>query len=739
VISLFFAFAFAQAEPSSLPSALPVDSEAPRQVSLDAVSVSAKSLGQARLAGSANEVDAKKIENFGYTDVHRTLSEVPGVYVRDEDGVGLRPNIGLRGASSDRSAKVTLMEDGVLFGPAPYSAPAAYYFPLMTRIVGVEVYKGPASIKYGPNTIGGALNLVTRAVPRKLALMLDVGGGMYGNAKAAGHLGWGNERFGILLEGGYVRSDGFKHLPSKDPTGFDRNEFMMKASYNTPIDASVVHQFDAKVGYSGEISKETYVGISDADFTRDPYQRYAASNFDTMRAWRTQAVLGYSLFAGEMWEFNVKAYRNDQVRAWKKVNSVQGAPPLEEVFRADREGTSPIISALAGRSNSSALEPILIGTSNRRFVSQGVQSALVAHPVSGPVKQDIELGLRFHYDSIIRVHDEGPYDMVSGLPLLAGPIGLTANNDAWAAAFAAHVQDSIAWKRLLITPGLRFEYVKTRLTDRITGTLQFRDNQTVALLPGIGAYLGFTDWVGVLAGVHRGFSPKAPGTFDTASPELSWNYEAGARVGWKNGRTKLDAEAIGFFNDYQNLTVTCTESNGCAANNVGQQFSGRNVYVYGAEAGLSLKHAFSAQGDPRGVELRSSASYTLTLSSFRSDIVSDNPIWGEIRKGDRLPYVPEHQGSLSVGISMKKWGVDVAFRAQSLMRDVAGQGAIDVTERIPAFAYLDAAAYYVLPMNIRLYVTVDNLTNATSIVSRRPFGIRPGKPITAMAGLRYQF
>ena len=54
---------------------------------------------------------------------------------------------------------------GVLIGPAPYSAPAAYYFPRPARIAAVEVAKGPAAIKYGPMTVGGALNLFSTPIP----------------------------------------------------------------------------------------------------------------------------------------------------------------------------------------------------------------------------------------------------------------------------------------------------------------------------------------------------------------------------------------------------------------------------------------------------------------------------------------------------------------------------------------------------------------------------------------------
>ncbi len=118
-----------------------------------------------KVAGSGSVIDKEDLDRQDQTDLNQILASVPGLYFREEDGYGLRPNIGIRGATTDRSQKITMMEDGVLIGPAPYSAPAAYYVPNVARMSAVEVLKGPSAIKYGPHTVGGAINFVTADVP----------------------------------------------------------------------------------------------------------------------------------------------------------------------------------------------------------------------------------------------------------------------------------------------------------------------------------------------------------------------------------------------------------------------------------------------------------------------------------------------------------------------------------------------------------------------------------------------
>lgn len=117
------------------------------------------------LPGSGYYMSEEELAEFEFTDIHRALGKVPGVYVLEEDGYGLRPNIGMRGTGVSRSDKITVMEDNVIAAPAPYASPAAYYFPTFGRMQALEVIKGSSSVAYGPRTTGGVLNLVSRGVP----------------------------------------------------------------------------------------------------------------------------------------------------------------------------------------------------------------------------------------------------------------------------------------------------------------------------------------------------------------------------------------------------------------------------------------------------------------------------------------------------------------------------------------------------------------------------------------------
>ena len=227
--------------------------------------------------------------------------------------------------------------------------------------------------------------------------------------------------------------------------------------------------------------------------------------------------------------------------------------------------------------------------------------------------------------------------------------------------------------------------------------------------------------------VHRGFSPVAPGQAEDVKPESSWNYEGGARVSYRG----FHVEAIGFFNDYSNLSGTCTGSVGCTGAEIDTQVNAGRVHVWGAEATLGQGIRL-----PEQLRLDLGLTYTYTGSRFKTGFVSPSPQFGSVTVGDRLPYVPEHRGTASVGFDFVIGSFGANLTARSAMRDLPGQGTIEAGKRIPESFVLDLAVDVRISRNVALYSTVSNVTNSRVMVSRRPLGARSGRPLHVMVGVK---
>lgn len=709
------------------------EDDTPENLGFRTIEVSYTPEDIAKSGGSVQIIDEEDLGAFQNDDVNNVVTKAAGVYVREEDGFGLRPNIGIRGANSERSKKITLMEDGVLFGPAPYSAPAAYYFPMMQRITGVEVFKGPGAIIFGPNTIGGALNFTTRRIDYGHHGGATLAGGSFPTGKLHAWHSYGSERFGVIGEAVHLRSAGFKELDGGGPTGFARSEAMMRAHVNSDPEAAIYQKLSLQGVFSNETSNETYLGLTDTDFAADPYRRYRASQLDQMNLWRLALRVDHGVEFGEKLDVRTVIYRHDMSRDWKKFNQFADGTAADGVLdNPEGSVTGIYYRVLTGEEDSSGPnDSLVVGTNARTFFSQGVQSTVRHRHEAKTWSNKVEAGVRLHQDQIMRDHSEEIYRMTGGeLVRTDDAETFPTRNTDQSTALALWAIDQASFWRLTLTPGLRYEHIRTSREDRTDPNAPKIEGTQNILIPGVGSFLDVGRGFGVLAGVHRGFSPVSPGQDGTVQPETSLNYEGGVR--YENlGSTTI--EAIGFFNDYKNLTGQCTFAAGCAEQDLDEQFNAGRAWIYGAE--FLLGQEFELGREDR--ELRLNLSYTFTQTEALTSFQSNNPQLADVDPGDELPYVPRHQGSLTVGYQGQKLGANLGATYIDSMREEASQG--EEGQRTDAYLSLEALVSYTVWRQLNVYGKGNNLLDAAPVASRRPYGARPIRPRYLELGVRMKW
>ena len=667
------------------------------------------------LPGSGAVVDTEQIRIESAGDINQLLKTVPGIYIQEEDGYGLRPNIGIRGATSERSSKVTLLEDGVLIAPAPYSNPEAYYFPTAARMVAVEVLKGAPLLRYGPQTTGGVVNLVSTPIPAESGGAVNFSYGQNGETNLLANYGARVGDFGFLVETTQRRSDGFKEIDrSGSDTGYDIEDYLVKLGWEGERQSVLF-----KAQYSEETSEETYLGLTDADFGRDEDRRYGLSEPDEMNNDHEGYTLRYQLALTDNIAMTATGYHNEFARDWFKLDGggsfIDAANAGDAFAQGVLDGTEDV-AGLKYKHN------------NRKYESQGVELNfdvdLGAHRLA--------LGGRVHRDEMDRFQPVEYYDQVDGelvFRSLQRPTG-SDNRREQAEALSFWAVDSWQFSDALnLNLALRYEDVdswRKQYADPARTELQSRrSNDSAEWLPGASLTYDLTDSWQLLAGVHRGFSPLGGGATENEDPETSVNWEAGVRYSGS-----WFVEAIGFYSDFDNKTENCSNASPCSNGATSGSFTTGEAVIAGLE--LQAGSSFTLGDFTVPLDLM----YTWTDAT----VSDDNPELG-FEDGDLLASVPENVFSLRLGVE-SPWGWDnyaVAKYIDEMCMDIGCNNGGSRFDRSEDLLVVDYISRFAFNDSALVFLKVENLFDERAIVSRQPDGARPNKPRTAMVGVEWTF
>lgn len=639
---------------------------------------------------SANYIEHADLEEMQPISLQEAVSKTPGVHVVDTEGQGFLPRIGLRGLNPDMSKKVLLLEDGVPINLGPFTDPASYYNPPIERMERIEVLKGSSSLRYGPSTIGGAINFITKD-PKDISNNYSLFGGNLGLMGVRLEGAKSSENSAMSISVGKRTGDG-----NRENNKFDMTDVVIK--FGMLLNDS--HHVGAKVSYYNNDMQATYLGLTDKMYRADAYQNPAKN--DEMEIRRLALDLNHTWSITETIQLQTLVYSNTTRRDWWRENFtlVNGDTEIQ------MSGTT------SGRL--------------RTFDNIGLDTRLTWDNKLFNQKNKTEVGVRLH-------DEEMKNQRVNGVTATTRSGTLHDDEKRLASAQAMYLQNTITLGNFDLTPGVRVEsYKQERKIYRIGGA-DLEKSSTVTnteVMPGLGGVYLINENTSTFFGVHRGFSPPrvedaidATGAAVDLEAERSTNIELGLR----HKSSDLSYDIALFQLDFDNQLIQSSEAGGAAAQLTN---AGKSLHQ-GAEASAEVRLKGS-------VYLGTSWTYVPVAKLNGTRIIG-----GQDRNGNRLPYAPENIGNLSLGMRTSSWSTEISVQyvseQYSDFQNTRAGSANGRTGIIPEYTTVNLAGRVNLSKDYQLFGNVKNLMDETYISSRAPQGIFAGLQRSFTLGINGQF
>lgn len=698
--ALALALAWPALSIQAAPQAEPLPPELPR------VEVVGDELARREQPGSAQVLDADVLRSARTLSVPEALRKVSGVNVRDEEGFGLRPNIGIRGLNPTRSTKVLLLEDGIPASYAPYGDNASYYHAPLERYERIEVLKGVGMLRFGPQTIGGAINYVTPMPPEDFGGYVQAVGGNLGYHSLRTRIGGSGFSLELMDRAGDAAREN-QRLRQRD------------ANAKYVLDFGDDHAITFKASRLTEDSQVTYSGLTEAEYANFG-RRYNPFANDTFEIEHYGGSLTHRILIGPA-TLLTSAYVHRFDRDWWRQSSTTTDTQCGNAFR-DARLRGERVDVEACNSAQGRL---------RYYDTRGIEPRLsLFHGLFG-IEQEFEASMRWHRE------EQERFQVNATSP--RGRTGTTVeDNLRETQAFSAHLANSFRFGNVVVLPIVRFEDIDNERFNRLNGRGGSQDVD--AVVPGLGLNWTLSEDLTLFAGWHEGFAPPRVedlidnngGSVDL-DPEKSSNIELGLR-GAVAGRTSF--EAVAFVNDFSRQIA------------VGSIAGGSTPLAVGETRYVGSELAIDWNGRDTGAAGGPYASATLTwLPTARQEsaliaVATGLPVGGSA-PGKRLPYAPEWMATLRAGWVQGAW--DASLELQSVdwqyadFANTVATRADGQVGRIAGYGVVNAAVNWTPAGSaFSAFATVKNLLDRDYIVDRTR-GILTGTPRQVAVGVQYQF
>lgn len=682
----------------------------PRPVDLPTVEImSSHPAAILKIPGSGEMIAHTIITGTHPVGFNEVLRKIPGINVRDEEGLGIRPNIGIRGLFPTRSNKVLLLEDGVPFTQAPYGDPAAYYHPPINRFDRIEVLKGSGQILFGPQTIGGVINYLTPQPPTKTAASAKV---MMGNRDYLfSHVDVGSTWGPVGFFADYTRKQGSL---ARENTSTAINDLSTKLVWKLDGRSKI----SLKGNFYQETSNLTYAGITKVEFEENPFRNQFKDDWFYINRYGTHFIYDrYLDDNGAAFALNVYAYNFE--RNWWRQGNNGGT-------NSTNPGNTPGVRTV--------LNPTRNDGRNRQYTVWGVEPRFrMNHRLFG-VLHETDFGIRAHFEVQDRKQIEGDS------PTARAGI-LREDNLRETKAYAAFLQDRVfIGNRWTLSGGIRIENIHHQRSNRLNNA--FGSYSLTEIIPGVGLTFIPASDVTFYGGIHRGFAPprvedvisNTDGSSIELNAEKSWNIEFGVRTKPFSG---VEIHATAFQMDFENQIIPSSLAGGSATTltNAGRTF----------HRGLELRStATTPLPAMEHHEFMVDVAYTyLPDAQFRGDRFSTIDPARRVT-GNRLTYAPEHLVTTSVGLSQTEQysiRLEAVFVGEQFGDDL---NTVVITPsgrlgRLPSHTVWNISGNYTIQaLNLTMVASVKNLFDKVYVVDLSR-GMLPGSPRLIQYGLEWRF